>query len=227
MKKKVLSLCLVLALLALAVAGATLAYFTDTDDATNTFTVGNIEIDLIESNLHRENDNATDDMIKTDAATYVEDVENILPGQWIPKAPYVVNTGANDAYVRVRVEFDKIEVESLYFMEYTTAIQEGEIVKTVAWKDANGNVISTTDVYADRPADYATVEYTYTYQEAIPAGEMTERAPFWQYCIKNGLDQDDLAALNLEAGDIKVYADAIQAETFANATEAFAAFDAQ
>jgi len=225
MKKKVLSLCLVLALLALAVAGATLAYFTDTDEATNTFTVGNVEIDLIESNIHRATTGADDDTIKADAETYVEAVENILPGQWIPKAPYVVNTGANDAYVRVRVVFEKAEVETLYFMETTTAIESGEIVKSVAWKDAEGNVISTTDVYADRPADYATVEYTYTYAEPIAAGAMTNNAPFWQYCLKNGLDEDAFA--NLNAGDIKVYADAIQAETFADAAAAFAAFDAQ
>lgn len=48
MKKKIVSLCLVVALLAVAIGGATLAYFTDTDAATNTFTVGNVKIKLIE-----------------------------------------------------------------------------------------------------------------------------------------------------------------------------------
>lgn len=48
MKKKILSLCLVLALAATAVIGGTLAYFTDTDEATNTFTTANVKIDLIE-----------------------------------------------------------------------------------------------------------------------------------------------------------------------------------
>ena len=55
MKKKVTALCLCVALLAVAVVGASLAYFTDTKSATNTFTVGNVKIDLIESRLHREN----------------------------------------------------------------------------------------------------------------------------------------------------------------------------
>ena len=49
MKKKVTALCLCVALLAVAVVGASLAYFTDTKSATNTFTVGNVKIDLIES----------------------------------------------------------------------------------------------------------------------------------------------------------------------------------
>lgn len=48
MKKKILSLCLVVALAATAIIGGTLAYFTDTDNATNTFTTANVKIDLIE-----------------------------------------------------------------------------------------------------------------------------------------------------------------------------------
>ena len=38
MKKKITAICLCVALLAIAIVGATLAYFTDTKSATNTFT---------------------------------------------------------------------------------------------------------------------------------------------------------------------------------------------
>ena len=133
MKKKITALCLCVALLAVAVVGASLAYFTDTKSATNTFTVGNVKIDLIESRYHREgNDNSgdtsipdptqtasgmkyvtdghkafTDDEIKADAAKYSEYIgergKNMVPGRNFAKCPYVVNTGANDAYVRIRV----------------------------------------------------------------------------------------------------------------------------
>ena len=48
MKKKILTLCLVVALAATAIVGGTLAYFTDTDKEVNTFTVGGVKIDLIE-----------------------------------------------------------------------------------------------------------------------------------------------------------------------------------
>ena len=37
MKKKITAICLCVALLAIAIVGATLAYFTDTKSATNTF----------------------------------------------------------------------------------------------------------------------------------------------------------------------------------------------
>lgn len=48
MKKKITAIFLCVALLAVAIGGATLAYFTDTDAETNTFTVGNVKIKLIE-----------------------------------------------------------------------------------------------------------------------------------------------------------------------------------
>ena len=48
MKKKLTAIFLCVALVAIAIVGASLAYFTDTDEATNTFAVGNVKIDLIE-----------------------------------------------------------------------------------------------------------------------------------------------------------------------------------
>lgn len=48
MKKKILSLCLVIALAAVAIIGGTMAYFTDTDAADNVFTAGGVKIELIE-----------------------------------------------------------------------------------------------------------------------------------------------------------------------------------
>ena len=134
MKKKILALSLCVVMLAIAIVGGTLAYFTDTKSATNTFTVGNVKIDLIESRFHREgNDNSgdtsipdptqtasgmedvtdghkafTDEEIKADAETYMNDYlavkgKNMVPGRGVAKCPYVVNTGANDAYIRIRV----------------------------------------------------------------------------------------------------------------------------
>ena len=83
MKKKILALCLVVALAVTAVVGGTLAYFTDTDDATNTFTVGNVNIDLQE---------------KFDPQNAV-----LRPGSQstnkIEKKVWIENTGTEDAYV--------------------------------------------------------------------------------------------------------------------------------
>ena len=82
MKKKLMSLCLVVALAATAVVGGTLAYFTDNDAETNVFTVGNIDIDLEE--------------------TFVQD-SKLMPGLDVNKDAWITNTGDNDAWVWAEV----------------------------------------------------------------------------------------------------------------------------
>lgn len=54
MKKKITALFLCVALAAIAIVGASLAYFTDTDNKTNTFTVGGVKIDLIEQQSNED-----------------------------------------------------------------------------------------------------------------------------------------------------------------------------
>lgn len=49
MKKKILALSIVLCLAITAIAGATLAYFTDDEQATNTMVIGNVEINIEEN----------------------------------------------------------------------------------------------------------------------------------------------------------------------------------
>lgn len=89
MKKKIIALCVCIAMLAIALIGGTMAYFTDTDQAENVFTVGNIDIDLHE--------------YKADGTTPFEEVNNIMPGMTYGKIVNVENTGKNDAYVRVKI----------------------------------------------------------------------------------------------------------------------------
>ena len=90
-KKKIISLCLVVCLLATAIGG-TLAYFTDTDNQVkNTFTVGNVSIDLTETN-------------KINGVEVTGNAfENVMPGTEITKTPVVTNNSSEDAYVRVVV----------------------------------------------------------------------------------------------------------------------------
>ena len=84
-KKKITTVVLLLAFLAIAVTGGTLAYFTDTDDATNTFTVGNVDIILSET------------------AWNPAETQNVYPGEVLKKNPTVTNNGNNPCYVRIKV----------------------------------------------------------------------------------------------------------------------------
>lgn len=65
--------------------GGMMAYFTDADDAVNTFTVGKISVDLTEPDWDPE------------------DGEDITPNQTIEKNPTVTNDGVNDEFVFLKV----------------------------------------------------------------------------------------------------------------------------
>ena len=276
MKKKLLVLGLCVALAAIAIAGASLAYFTDTKSATNTFTVGNVKIDLIESKFHRTgSDNSgdtslpdptakaagmefipegwtifTDDEIKNDAKTYATDYlavkgENMVPGRGVAKCPYVINTGANDAYIRIRVmvpsaannDFVAVKDGGVITNQWcTTAIKNGEFIdgKGGGWNNAPA---------IERNVDKDGMKYdvyTFTRTEPLKAGKMTE----WNVWNFIGINKDATSAdiqKAIDAGAIKVAetdggaktmtlnvlveADAIQAEGFADAAAAWAAFN--
>ena len=92
MKKKITAIFLCVALVAIAIVGASLAYFTDTDKETNTFTVGNVKIDLIEQQ-HGENGPVP----FVQGKTLVPGKSN--DGNAVSKIATVKNTGENDAWV--------------------------------------------------------------------------------------------------------------------------------
>lgn len=85
-RKWILVIALVLSM-ATAISG-TLAYLTATDTATNTFTVGNVSIDLIEE----------------DAWSNPDYQPALLPGVEIAKTPYIVNTGSTEAWMWMEIE---------------------------------------------------------------------------------------------------------------------------
>ena len=94
MKKKIIALCLIVALAATAVIGGTLAYFTDTDSAKNTFTVGGVSIELIEQQTSEN------------GLVSFEQSKPLVPGKSNDgnaqsKIVTVKNTGENDAWVWV------------------------------------------------------------------------------------------------------------------------------
>ena len=80
MKKKLTAIFLCVALVAIAIVGASLAYFTDTDEATNTFTVGNVKIDLIESTYHRTGSDNAGDTSVPDPTTKAAGMEFVTDG---------------------------------------------------------------------------------------------------------------------------------------------------
>lgn len=253
MKKKIIALCLIVALAATAVIGGTLAYFTDTDSAKNTFTVGNVKIALLESTLHRENAGVangatsdselwsdveklgsnndspykagdtfyTDEQIRADAANYQTNLaahNKLNPGESYHKMPYVVNTGKNPAYIRIRVMIPAaLDTAILNSSMYTSsAISSGEF--TMSYDDSG--VVARDDVSYN--------VYTFTRTAPLQPEEMT----YWNvwgtvHMDKDVTNEEVKELIPTGTFDVLVEADAIQADSFNNATEAWAAFGAK
>ena len=274
MKKKLTAIFLCVALVAIAVVGASLAYFTDTKSAKNTFTVGNVEIELLESQYHRVNagkGNATgmkepiiggylwaanvdmqgttentpnyvtsgevwdglyfsDAQIEADAATYkdgyfAEHSQNMVPGANVRKNPYVKNIGANDAYIRIRTLipvslFDVIDSGPSYWT--TTAMNEGQVTSNAVNTYLTSGATAVKQVERDGIMYY---EYDFTFVKAVKPGELTFWNVWGNIAINKDATTEELA--NVKSFDVIFEADAIQAEGFADAKAAFAAFDAQ
>ena len=96
MKKKKTILAAAILLFMFVIGGA-IAYFTDTDQKTNTFTIGSVDITLTEDGWDALPDTNDNDI--PDAA------EDMMPGESVTKDPLVNNVSTkNDAYVFAKVE---------------------------------------------------------------------------------------------------------------------------
>ena len=270
MKKKVIATSAVLGLAALVLGGGTLAYFTGHDEITNRFTVGKVEIELIESQLHRANAGVangttstgvlwtpgiktqgdatntsgvanhhityngtyfSDQQILDDAANYNHEndgyftinAKNILPGESVRKASYIINKGNVDTYVRTEYLIPKALftiIDNAPSMWTTTAMNEGEVSsKHVDYYLANGNKPSESMTEVIGGVEYYVFDFTNT--DALKPGEMT----FWNPWGNIGISKDATEANfgRIDSFDIIVRAKAVQASGFKTAQAAFAA----
>ena len=234
-KKTILVAAIAVMLVAALVVGGTLAYFTDTKSADNTFTVGNVKIDLLESSLHRENAGYVgtpgEELNPQNAELWSEVLKQgsnntspykagdtfyteLAPGQSYHKMPYVKNTGANDAYIRIRVMFPA---------ELDTAVLNSSMYTTSAISRGEFTMVKTENVEKDGKLYNV---YTFTRTEALKPNEMTYWNVWGTVHMDSDVTNEEIANLLPNgAFNVLVEADAIQADGFANATAAFAAFD--
>jgi predicted ribosomally synthesized peptide with SipW-like signal peptide len=99
MKKKIIVTALVVCIFVLSIASATIAYFTDTKDITNTFTVGNVAIELDENKVIQ--DATTGNYVANGSERTTEGINiptSLFPKQTISKDPTITNTGSESAY---------------------------------------------------------------------------------------------------------------------------------
>ena len=255
-KKRFVAILLCMTLVALAAIGATFAYLTSTDSVTNTFTVGNVKIKLIESSLHRENagvaNGATSDSelwsnvnkegtgntskykagdtFYTDAQIEANAAEykheNI---KLLPGESY-----HKMPYVKnIGTEDAYIRIRVMIPADLDTAILNSSMYTSTALNNKEFTMAYDNSGKVEREGVKYNV-YTFTRIDPLAAGEMT----YWNVWGTIHMDPDTTGEELAEFfGEGKAYAngvfpvlveaDGIQADGFADAAAAWKAFDKQ
>ena len=252
-KKKILVLALSLAMVAILAVGGSLAYFTDSKNVDNTFTVGNVKIDLIEQ--ERDGNGGLTDFKQNKSLNPIvgsaqgEKDKFGMPTakNYVDKMVTIKNTGKNDAYIRAYFaipsalddgyETFNAGANVLHFNFGNKVAADGTITSTYGnewnWQhDGEWNYFETTinDIaYNVYYADYTTI---------VSAGATTEQFVQGVYLDKsfnikteNGVDKCYAfdKEVTLDAGwdwdkvTCPVYAVAVQAAGFDSCEDAITA----
>ena len=185
-KKQLLRALIACGLVVSVAAGGTVAYLTDAETATNTFTVGKVKIDLEEPG-YPGNDS--------------DEVKNIIPNQEIVKDPQIENTGNNDALVFIRVE---IPQETFTDEDDGTGEQKKQDLFRLKGVSDQWEPLRTETVAGEDGK--AKTSYVYGYKKTLGKDATTDKL-FQKVQMKNAVESD----LSGNVEDIVVTACAIQA----------------
>lgn len=198
MKKKITALCLCVALLAVAVVGASLAYFTDTDSRDNVFTTGSVKIELIEKQRNGEGglEDFVDGKILLPIVGSAQDEKDELglstAKNYVDKIVTVKNL-AVDAYVRVYMAIPsalfslKDETHNVLHVNQpgkgTFVGLDGKTAdKAYTWSD-----MTQVGTYTDADGVEYVVVYT-TYADVLTKDEIAGCAAFVGVYLDKGVD---------------------------------------
>ena len=237
-KALLVTLCAVL-LVAASVMG-TMAYLTASDSVKNTFTVGKVKINLDEAKV---NENGTP---VEGAARVKENSYKLIPGVTYTKDPTVtVKSGSEKAYVRMKVTFNNARqiiamcTDPEFAEDGPTGVENAfPLIRMVKFVEANAakwdgiipdNMVETEDMLGnakyfayDKEADTLTYYFYYNETVAAPSADVVLPPLFDSITVPEWVTGDQLKELN--NFQINAVAEAIQADGFANADDAWAAF---
>ena len=214
-KKRFVAILLCVTLVALAAIGATFAYLTDSKTVNNTFTMGNVAIKLDETNVN----DPTGDRVTSNEY-------NVYPGAVVTKDPIVHNTGKNAAYIRATVNVSNwMNLCAAYYPDFGIHFPEAGYEKSLEL--LVGQLGKGWSVVGVEAGDTFTIgqfdaKFILKYDGKLAAGADTT-AMFQTVTIPAGIDNANTDSFK----EVKVVAQAIQADGFDTWEAAFAAYDAK
>ena len=214
-KKRFVAILLCVTLVALAAIGATFAYLTDSKTVNNTFTMGNVAIKLDETNVN----DPTGDRVTSNAY-------NVYPGAVVTKDPIVHNTGKNAAYIRATVNVSNwMNLCAAYYPDFKETFPNDGY--KAALNLLVGELGEGWSVVGVEAGDTFTIgqfdaKFILKYDGKLASGADTT-AMFQTVTIPTGIDNVNTDSFK----EVKVVAQAIQADGFDTWEAAFAAYDAK
>ena len=216
--KKVLLLLMCAVLLVGMTIMGTVAYLTDNDTVTNTFTVGKVDITLQEYKINGETGVKANELVSGN--------ENIrmIPGREIQKEPVLtVVGGSEECYVRmfVKVTWPNDANGKFEDQQYHSWFMSGESAGFGAGWTAKGLIKNGSNANGDKSN---TDIYEFWYSTAVVKNTKDDTklpALFTAIKIPGELSNEQIASTN--GGTVELIAQAIQAEGFTTAEAAFAA----
>lgn len=211
MKKKLMTVLALVLVIAMSVAG-TYAYLTSADKVVNTFTVGNVAIKLDEAKVDA-NGVAVTPAERVKANSY-----KLLPGHTYAKDPTVtVLKGSENSYVKMTVTFsDAADLDAIFAPNGANLLSIFNGYDNTNWI-YKGNT-------EDTGKNTRTYEFWYKETVAAPDADVALDALFESITVPGTITNAQLATI--EGMTITVNAYAIQADGFANAEAAWAAYAA-
>lgn len=209
-RSKALLLTLCAVLLVAATIFGTMAYLTSTDTVTNTFTVGKVNIKLDEAKAN------PDGSLVANAERVKANSYKLLPGHTYSKDPMVtVLSGSESSYVKMTVTFSKAnELDAIFAPDGANLTSIFSGYDAANWI-AKGNT-------KDAAANTRTYEFWYKEAVAAPTADVALDALFDSITVPGTITGAQLATIG--GMTITVNAYAIQADGFADADAAWAAF---
>ena len=220
--KKTLMLVMSALLLVALSIGGTIAYLSDTKTVNNTFVVGKVNITLDEADVYEFGDDnipaGKEHGQAIEGADRVVDNEyKIFPGHSYDKDPMVTVLAKSEAcYVRTLVTVtykEGVDADSMA----TTMLTWVEGLDSATW-------IPETDITTSKSSGYVTRTYELRYKDIVAASSSDQalKPIFTGIEIPGTLTNDQIALL--EGFKIDVVAQAIQADGFDTADDAWGAF---
>lgn len=193
-KKKIAAVIVGFAVLTTVIIFGTMAFFTSNDIVTNKLTIGNVRINLTETEYPGNTASGVTDM---------------LPYSEVKKNPQIQNTGINEAFVFLKVTVPvrdvtevatngtpgKKEMQEIFYLKNKTDSE------TTFSNSFNKNWIELTNCETGTDYNQSARTYVFGYKDAVKTGATTE--PLFDKVqlknIKEELGANQTQSINIEA----------------------------